>query len=302
VKSAAELREGRVAVHYGVHCLVEAASGELVRCHVPRRLGRPVCGDRVRWARTDATDQGVLVEILPRSNELLRHDPRAQQRVMAANIERLLIVLAPAPAPDLALLDRYLVAAELLHLEPCLVFNKSDLLDAPSRRHWEGELQVYAALGYGVVFTSLRSGEGLDPIRRQLVGQTGIVVGQSGVGKSSLVSALVPDLDLRTQRLSEASGAGQHTTSTTRLYPLPDGNGCIIDSPGVRDFRLWPVTPADLVRGFREFGEAAALCRFPDCRHLQEPACEVRRRVEAGVISRRRYASYTQLVEWMGKN
>jgi ribosome biogenesis GTPase / thiamine phosphate phosphatase len=284
-----------------VHCLVEAASGELVRCHVPRRLGRPVCGDRVRWARTDATDQGVLVEILPRSNELLRHDPRAQQRVMAANIERLLIVLAPAPAPDLALLDRYLVAAELLRLQPCLVFNKSDLLDAPALRHWQSELQTYVALGYPVVFTSLRSGEGLDNVRRMLDGMTGIVVGQSGVGKSSLVSALVPDLELRTQCLSEASGAGQHTTTTTRLYALPGGRGCIIDSPGVRDFRLWPAAATELVKGFRELREAAPLCRFPDCRHLQEPGCEVRRRVEAGAISPRRHASYRQLVEWMGQ-
>jgi ribosome biogenesis GTPase / thiamine phosphate phosphatase len=302
VKPAAEARAGRVAVHFGAHCLVEDADGELVRCHVPRRLGRPVCGDRVRWARTDAADQGVLVEILPRRNELLRHDARAQQRVMAANIDRLLIVLAPAPTPDLALLDRYLVAAELLRLQPCLVFNKSDLLDVSSRRHWENELQLYTALGYGLLFTSLRSGEGLDPLRQWLAGQTGIVVGQSGVGKSSLVSALVPDLALRTQRLSEASGAGQHTTSTTRLYPLPGGNGCIIDSPGVRDFRLWPLTPADLVKGFREFGAAAALCRFPDCRHLQEPGCEVRRRVESGEIAPRRYASYRQLAEWMDKN
>jgi ribosome biogenesis GTPase len=302
VKSTGEVRAGRVAVHFGTHCLVEAADGELVRCHVPRRLGRPVCGDRVRWARTDATDLGVLVEILPRRNELLRHDARAQQRVMAANIDRLLIVLAPKPAPDLALLDRYLVAAELLCLEPCLIFNKSDLLDVASRRHWESELQTYAALGYDLIFTSLHSGEGLASVRQWLTGQTGIVVGQSGVGKSSLVSALVPDLALRTQQLSEASGAGQHTTSTTRLYPLPGGNGCIIDSPGVRDFRLWPLTPADLVKGFREFGPAAALCRFPDCRHLQEPGCEVRRRAGSGEIASRRYASYRQLMEWMGEH
>ncbi len=299
MKSAAEPREGRVAVHYGAHCLVEDAHGDLVRCHVPRRLGRPVCGDLVRWTLTGATGQGALVAILPRRNELLRHDLRAQQRVMAANIDRLLVVLAPAPAPDLALLDRYLVAAELLHLQPCLVFNKSDLLDAVSREHWESELKAYAALGYDILFTSLHSGEGLGEIRQRLAGQTGIVVGQSGVGKSSLVSALVPDLALRTQRLSEASGAGQHTTSTTQLYPLPGGSGAIIDSPGVRDFRLWLVTPANLVKGFREFREAAALCRFPDCRHLREPACEVRRRVESGAISPRRYASYRQLAGWM---
>ncbi|HXG28448.1 MAG TPA: ribosome small subunit-dependent GTPase A [Nevskiales bacterium] len=301
MKPAAEARAGRVAVHFGAHCLVQDAGGELVRCHVARRLGRPVCGDRVYWARTDATDQGVLVEILPRRNELLRHDARAQQRVMAANIDRLLVVLAPAPAPELALLDRYLVAAELLGLQACLVFNKSDLLDAAARRQWESELRPYAALDYRVLFTSLRSGEGLDRLRQWLAGQTGIVVGQSGVGKSSLVSALVPDLALRTRQLSEASGAGQHTTSTTRLYPLPGGNGCLIDSPGVRDFRLWPVTLADLVKGFREFAAAAALCRFPDCRHLQEPGCEIRHRVEAGAISPRRYASYRQLAKWMGK-
>jgi ribosome biogenesis GTPase len=292
-----DVHQGRVSVVFGADCLVENSQGELIRCHVPRRLTQPVCGDQVGWVTS--AHQAVLTEVLPRRNELLRHDARSRQRVLAANIDRLLVVLAPEPEPDLALLDRYLVAAELLKLDTSLVFNKTDLLDADGRRHWETTLAPYQALGYGLIHSSLKFGPGVAELHALLSNRTAIVVGQSGVGKSSLVAALVPDQLLRTQQLSEASGTGQHTTTTTRLYPLPRRAGYIIDSPGVRDFRLWPVTLQDLVRGFREFLDSQGRCRFQDCRHLQEPQCDIRRRVECGEIPARRYASYRQLAEWM---
>jgi ribosome biogenesis GTPase len=295
-------QEGRVAVNFGEHCLVESEQGELVTCHAPRNLGRPVCGDRVRWIPASVSSQGILSEILPRTNQLQRHDVRARSRTLAANLDLMLVVLAATPAPELALIDRYLVAAELLKLKACLVFNKADLLSADDLKHWRTKLAPYEQLDYRLIFTSLKAEAGIVEIRALLEGLTGIVVGQSGVGKSTLVSTLVPDLALRTQQLSEASGTGQHTTSTTRLYRLPDVPGCIIDSPGVRDFRLWSLTRQELAAGFREFRTAQAQCRFQDCRHLQEPDCEIRARVKSGAIASQRYASYCQLVEWMGKD
>jgi ribosome biogenesis GTPase len=296
-----DTQPGRVAVNFGAACLIETDAGVLVRCHMPRRLTGPVCGDYVRWSPAASPGMGVINEVLARRNELLRHDVRSKLRVMAANIDQLLVVLAAAPEPDLALIDRYLVAAELLKLTACLVFNKTDLLDNDGQWLWAERLAPYAKLGYHTVFACMKDGSGIAEIRRLLRDQTGVVVGQSGVGKSSLVSALVPDLVLRTQRLSEASGAGQHTTSHTRLYRLPEERSCIIDSPGVRDFRLWPVSQQELAAGFREFREALGRCRFADCRHLREPGCEIRARVDSGAISPRRYASYCQLLEWAGK-
>lgn len=293
---------GRVAVNFGAQCLVELEDGSWISCHIPRQMPRPVCGDHVSWSRSGAADQGVLTGMEKRRNELLRHDAHKQKRVLAANLDCLLLVLAPQPEPDLALLDRYLVAAELLRLRVRLVFNKADLLDPNERDRWQQRLAPYTRLGYELGFASTRTGLGLEALRSILADSTGVVVGQSGVGKSSLVSALVPDLELRTQSLSVASGAGQHTTSATRLYSLPDRHGYIIDSPGVRDFRLWPLRPHEIEAGFRELRGLGSQCRFTDCRHRQEPDCAVRAQVQAGQITEERYASYCQLLEWMSRN
>jgi ribosome biogenesis GTPase / thiamine phosphate phosphatase len=296
--SAGQIFQGRVVVNFGARCLVEDDLGHLVRCHCPRKLQRPVCGDYVHWEAVPDQDQGALTEILPRRNELLRHDLRTRNRVLAANLDVILVVIAAKPEPDLALVDRYLVGAEVLRLQAVLVFNKSDLLDSAAVEKWRQNLREFETLGYPLIRTSTKTDQGMDELRATLQDRTGIVVGQSGVGKSSLVDSLVPDLALRIQVLSEASGEGQHTTTSTHLYPLPGRRGCVLDSPGVRDFRLWPMPAAELAGGFPEIRKVSGLCRFQDCRHLKEPACEVKRGVEQGLISARRYASYCQLVEW----
>ncbi|MGH8454479.1 MAG: ribosome small subunit-dependent GTPase A [Nevskiales bacterium] len=295
---AGGISQGRVVVNFGAYCLVEDNLGQLARCRCPRRLKRPVCGDHVYWQAMPGQDQGALTEILPRRNELLRHDPRTRNRVLAANLDVILIVIAAKPEPDLALADRYLVGAEVMRLQPVLVFNKSDLLDSATRDQWRRALREFETLGYAVIRTSTKTELGLDELRAILQDRSGIVVGQSGVGKSSLIDRLVPDLALRIQVLSEASGEGQHTTTATRLYPLPGRRGCVIDSPGVRDFRLWPMPATELAGGFPEIRKVSGLCRFQDCRHIKEPDCEVKRSVERDLVSPRRYASYCQLVEW----
>lgn len=289
--------EGRVVVQFGKHCLVEDAGGVLTRCTTPRRL-RPVCGDRVQWQRAKDHPSGVLTGTQPRRNELRRHDIRDAERVLAANLDIMLMVCAPQPAPELALVDRYLAASELLKLDAIIVFNKADLLDATAQQEWEKKLAGFGALGYPVIFSSVKDNRGIEAIHAALSNRAGIVLGQSGVGKSTLVETLIPDLELRTQVLSEASGAGMHTTTTTRLYPLPGHSGCIIDSPGVRDFRLWPLRPSEAAQAFREIRAVAGQCRFNDCRHLREPDCAVLAGVENGTISRRRHTSYVQLMDW----
>ncbi len=290
-------REGLVVGAFGHTALVEDTGGHLWRCRVPRRQGPVVCGDRVMWL-PEHGDQGRVVEVKPRRSALVRPGARGRLKPLAANIDRLLVVVAPAPPPERGLLDRYLVAAELLELPAAIVCNKSDLLDAAARADMEAGLAVYERLGYPVVWASTRTEDGLDALRALLKEDTAIFVGQSGVGKSSLVKALVPEAELRTGALSAASGLGRHTTTAARLYHLPDG-GAIIDSPGVRDFHLWPVEPAELARGFREFHPCLGRCRFRDCRHLEEPDCAVRAAVEAGAIDSGRYASYRRLLHAM---
>lgn len=296
--STGKLSDGRVVVQFGQHCLVEDERGELARCTIPRRLN-PVCGDRVQWQAADTGTAGTLTCIQPRRNELRRHDVRDQQRCLATNLDVMLVVCAAQPSPELALVDRYLAASELLKLDAVIVFNKADLLDTAAQQNWDTELLSFSRLGYPVIYTSTRDGRGIAALHAVLSNRAGIVLGQSGVGKSTLVKALIPDLEVRTQMLSEASGAGMHTTTTTRLYPLPGQSGCIMDSPGVRDFRLWPLQPPEVAQAFREIRAISNQCRFNDCRHLREPDCVVRTGVENGTISKRRYESYVQLMDWM---
>jgi ribosome biogenesis GTPase len=289
--SPSQPRSGLVIVNYGKSLLVEDGAGVLYRCVARRKLRQAVSGDRVVWEPI-GTQDGVVSAIEPRRTILQRADGANRTRVLAANIDQILIVVAPQPAHDAFLIDRYLIAAELAGTLPLLVLNKSDLPDADAP---EDDLREYAAIGYGTLMTSARENAGIDKLARSLVNSTSILVGQSGVGKSSLIKRLLPELDIQIGKLSDASGQGCHTTTTTTLYHLPRG-GDLIDSPGVRDFRLGETAPADLARGFREFRPYLGSCRFQDCRHLSEPGCAVEEALRAGTVSARRLSSYRNLV------
>jgi ribosome biogenesis GTPase / thiamine phosphate phosphatase len=286
-------RSGLVLVNYGKSVLVEDGAGHLYRCVARRKLRQVVSGDRVVWEPV-GVQEGVIIAIEPRHTVLQRADGVSRTRVIAANIDQILIVAAQQPAHDAFLIDRYLVAAELAGATPLVVFNKSDLLDPRAVTAPADDLRAYAAIGYGTHMTSAREKTGIDELAQALINRTSILVGQSGVGKSSLIKRLLPALDIQIGKLSEASGQGRHTTTTTTLYHLPQG-GNLIDSPGVRDFRLGVTAPDDLARGFREFRPYLGLCRFQDCRHLSEPGCAVKAAMRKGTISKRRLASYSQL-------
>lgn len=265
---------------------------------------RPVCGDRVEWARPRDSSDALIVRLLPRDNELSRPDRRGRKEILAANISQLIVVSAAVPKPDPFLVDRYLAMAELMRADARLVYNKMDL----GRDSGAIDLEEFSHIGYPVHQLSAMDGQGLDGLMEALRGQTSILVGQSGVGKSSLINAILPGLDIATSEVSTATGEGKHTTTASVLHHLPRiessnaptlRSGEIIDSPGVRDFAPSPVPARDVVRGFREFAEPSLKCRFSNCMHLREPDCGVKEAVDSGAISPRRYESYRRLVRLM---
>jgi len=291
-------RPGLIIVNYGKQQLLEDASGNIHRCVARRGLQQMVCGDEVEWLPT-GPGEGVIEVLLPRRNALQRVDKNNKQRPLVANIDQLIIEAAAKPALDTFLIDKYTVAAELADCAALIVVNKADLLDGEERNSIELLFAEFNAIGYATLFTSAKANTGIDELAKHLADKTSIFVGQSGVGKSSLINRLLPELDIAIGKLSTASGQGKHTTTATTLYHLPHG-GRLIDSPGVRDFKLGKTSPLVLGDGFREFHALQAGCRFNDCLHQSEPGCAITSAIESGTISRRRYDSYRQLSVIMG--
>lgn len=284
---------GLVIMSTADHCLVRDATGELHQCRLRgRRAGRPVCGDRVRW--TPGRPDGLIDRIEPRANLVERGDFRGRPRGLAANIDRLVMVVAPEPAPDTLLVDRYLVLGRALDIPMLLWCNKRDL------QSWASAQALFALqarcrrLGIPVLEGSTTTGAGLPALRDQTRGETIILVGQSGVGKSSITQTLIPSLSLRIGEISASSGQGRHTTSETTLFPRDD-NGALIDSPGVRTLRLDHLGSAAVDRAYPEILEAARDCRFRDCQHDREPDCGVRQGLSVGTIERQRFENWRRL-------
>jgi len=286
-----DVQQGLVVVGYGSESIVQAEDGGLYRCLSRRRTGRPVCGDRVEWSAS-SDNKGTIEQLLPRRNELARTNYRGQARVLAANLDCLMIVVAPEPAPDRALVDRYLVLADSLRVEPLLIMNKGDLLDDAGM---DALLGPWASLDAPHLKISTLERQGLDAVKAWVGDRIGILVGQSGVGKSSLINALLPDRNARTQALSVTSGQGRHTTTETTLYPLPE-RGALMDSPGIRILRLGHLSAASIAAGFREFHDFVDQCQYRNCGHLDEPGCGVREAVKKNLIDPRRLHSYHALL------
>ncbi|MGD9393121.1 MAG: ribosome small subunit-dependent GTPase A, partial [Chromatiales bacterium] len=260
--------------------------------------GDIVCGDSVIWHRT-GDRSGVVTAVMERTSLLSRPDFGGHEKPIAANLTQLVIVAAPSPPPTGYLLDQYLVAAEHFGLKAILLLNKSDLLDnqhdALLRR-----FDTYREIGYCVLQLSTKQHNGEEALREHLNGESSILVGQSGVGKSSLVNMLLPDLEIQTGALSGTSGLGKHTTSSATLYFLPLG-GTLIDSPGVRSFRLLVRDRAQLEQGFREFAPYLGHCQFNDCRHELEPGCALTEAVESGKIADWRLNHFRLMAQALGK-
>lgn len=289
---------GLVIAHFGVQVEVEAqdgdVAGQVFRCHLRANLPALVTGDKVVW-RAGNQGIGVIVAQMPRSTELCRPDSRGQLKPVAANVDLIVIVFAPAPEPHANLIDRYLVAAEHAGIRPLLLLNKADLINEQNAPALNALLAVYRQLGYPLLEVSAHHGDGMQQLQTLLDGHISVFVGQSGVGKSSLVNSLLPDVDTRVGELSEWSGQGQHTTTTARLYHFP-GGGELIDSPGIREFGLGHVSRADVEAGFIEFNELIGTCRFRDCKHDREPGCALLKALDEGRITPQRMNSYRSII------
>lgn len=291
--SASAQQEGLIISHLGQGLAVENASGEIILCHTLRRLGLAAVGDRVVWEPCDG-NLGRVLEILPRRSLLTRPGYAGKLRAVAANLDQVLVVTAPEPEPDWLLVDQYLAACEHRGLGAAIILNKIDR--AADREAIRLALADYEAIGYPCFQISAKRGEGLAALREELNGRCSMLAGQSGVGKSSLTNALLPDKQLRTRELSEKAGLGRHTTTAATLYHLPDG-GDLIDSPGVAVFGLAEMNGQDLASGYREFRPRLDDCRFRDCRHVNDKGCAVREAAENGSISAARYQRYLKLLE-----
>ncbi|MGD8527032.1 MAG: small ribosomal subunit biogenesis GTPase RsgA [Thioalkalispiraceae bacterium] len=290
-------QRGLVISHYGKTSLVESSQQQLVKCKIRQNLPALVCGDRVIWQATEKENEGVIVAVDDRSSELVRPDKHGRKRVIAANIDQILIVTAAKPELNEGLMDRYLAAAELTHIEPVIVFNKTDLLDDSQLEAYRQRFKVYKEMGYPIIFASCKQQHGLDDLLASLNNKTSVFVGQSGVGKSSLVNALLPEAGAETGEVSDATGKGQHTTTTARLYHLPGSNGMLIDSPGIREFGLWQIQKARLSDGFRDFLNYKDQCKFRNCLHINEPGCAIKQAVTHHEISQQRLDSYYRILE-----
>lgn len=298
-KSHASSRQGRVIAYFGSTVTVETSEGEQFTCHWRRNQCLPVVGDEVIFERELNGEGGVILEILPRKRVLMRAERQRDPKPIAANIDDLVIVMPPPPGFSANLLDQYAIAAELLGIRPVVLLNKSDLLDEAACQQMASTLACYAQVPYPVLFTSCETGAGLTELENLLAGRTAVMVGPSGVGKSSLIQRLCQDEGIRIGEVSD-KGAGKHTTTATRLYPVI-GGGALIDSPGVRDFTLWSVSKEEALRGFPEFKPYLTGCQFRDCSHAVEPGCSLQAAVQAGKVSRERFKTFQFLLQQANK-
>ncbi len=285
--NSTEVQIGLVITRYGQRLLVESEAGDLVQCTARRNIDLSVAGDQVIFQMSD-DNTGVVTALLERDNTLER-----SHKIIAANIDELWLVVAIEPHYQFDLIDRYLVVAENGNLPIRIIVNKIEL--SKNIEQVKTDFAMYQSIGYKVSYLSVKEQIGTAEFKQQLNDKTHIFLGQSGVGKSSLINELTPNLNLRVNEISKKSKLGKHTTTNTTLYHIPSG-GDLIDSPGVREFHLNTLTSQEILSGFREFKPFVGQCKFRNCVHINEPNCAIKNALGNGSIHPKRYESYLNLI------
>jgi len=302
-----ESKTGLLVSRYGEQADVfDLFEQKSYRCYLRQNLGSPVPGDKVRF-RLASNEQGIVEAIEERDSVLQRPSQHQGLKPVVANISRIFVVSAPLPDFSAALLDRYLVAVADADIEVVIVFNKWDLSSEIEQQKIEEQLEIYKSLGYLVILVSTKTDLGIEQLKQAALNHKSILVGQSGVGKSSIINRLFPQQTMLVNEVSENSRLGQHTTTASKLFLFEEKTDktqeiespyheFIIDSPGIREFGLWHMDQKTIADGFVEFESFLGTCKFRDCRHENEPGCEIIRAVEAQKISRQRWRNYCKII------
>lgn len=294
-----DLRPGLLISRFGEQAdVMELESGKTHRCYLRQNLGAPVPGDRLQF-RLDNNQQGVIETIAERKTLLERPSFHQGLKPVVANVDRIFIIVAPLPDFSSVLLDRYIIAIEQTGIEFLIVANKYDLAEEYKSQNIDPQLAIYEKLGYPVIRVSTKQEESKAPLKEAIKNYSSILVGQSGVGKSSIINWLFPEVSLTTQIISENSRLGQHTTTASQLFCLDHDkpeDGFIIDSPGIREFGLWHLSDPTIAEGYIEFSSILGTCKFRDCKHINEPGCEIINAVQQGTIDAQRWNNYCKII------
>jgi len=278
--------------------VMDIETGEVTRCFLRQHLGAPVSGDRIGF-RVSSNQQGVIESIEERFSLLQRPSHHQGLKPVVANINRVFVMVAPLPDFSSVLLDRYLVAIENAGIGITIVANKWDLTEEIAKQSIEEQLSNYQQLGYSVIKICTKNQKGKEEFTDAIKGHASILVGQSGVGKSSVINWLFSVDTLATKSISESSRLGRHTTTASQLFCLGDDpirGGFIIDSPGIREFGLWHLDSSQVASGFCEFVPLLGSCKYRDCKHIDEPGCEILNAVEKNLISNARWSNYKKII------
>lgn len=299
----------RVISHHGRQLYAETEDLKKIKCKMRQNLGDIACGDYMLVQQAKELDnkapsddshsdasQYVVVAIKERSNLLVKTGFAGAVKPVAANIGQLVIVTSLKPKPNPYLIDRYLTAAENLPAKALIVINKVDLMDQETKRIVDDLTALYKGIGYDVISSSMKKDTGLDALSEALSNTTSILVGLSGVGKSSIVKAILPKEEIRIGETSEATGEGKHTTTVSALYHLK-GNGIIIDSPGVRDFTPINNSISEITHGFADVRKFNGACKFSNCSHTNEPGCAMKKAVSDGLLNEQRFNNYLRMLQ-----
>jgi len=299
----------RVISHHGRQLFAETENLERIKCKIRQNLGEIACGDYVLVQQTlsnkdnevsetpsTVESQYVVVAVKERSNLLVKTGFAGAIKPVAANIGQLVIVTSLKPKPNPYLIDRYLIAAENLPAKALIIINKVDLIDAESEKSVKELSELYQSIGYSVIASSIKQETGLEEISDALSNTTSILVGLSGVGKSSIVKAILPKEEIRIGATSSSTGEGKHTTTVSALYHLKC-DGIIIDSPGVRDFTPNNSSLNEITNGFVDVRKFEGACKFRNCSHQNEPGCAMKQAVIDNKLNKQRFENYIRLVK-----